>query len=105
MIEVTDETFESEVLRASVPTLVDFWAEWCAPCRMVSPVVEEVAQEYVDRLKVVKMDVATNPQTPARLGIVGIPALLLFRDGNEVARVIGYRPRAALEGAILPHLP
>ncbi len=104
MIQVTDETFESEVLQADQPTLVDFWAEWCGPCRMIAPVVEEVAREYDGRLKVVKMDVDANPATPARLGIMGIPTLILFKDGKEVERVVGYRPKEALVEVLLPHL-
>ena len=104
MIQVTDENFESEVLQADQPTLVDFWAEWCGPCRMITPVVEEVAREYDGRLKVVKMDVDANPATPARLGIMGIPTLILFKDGKEVERVVGYRPKEALVEVLLPHL-
>ena len=102
--EVTDETFESEVLWAGLPTLVDFWAEWCAPCKMVTSVVEEIAAEYAGRLQVVKMDTAANPATAARLGIMSIPALVLFKDGEEVQRVVGYRPKQAVVEAILPHL-
>ncbi|HEC34078.1 MAG TPA: thioredoxin [Chloroflexi bacterium] len=104
MIQVTDETFETEVLQASLPTLVDFWAEWCGPCKMIAPAVEEVAREHDGHLKVVKMDVDANPNTPARLGIMGIPTLILFKDGKEVERLVGYRPKEALVEAILPHL-
>ncbi len=104
MQEVTDKTFEAEVLQGDLPTLVDFWAEWCGPCRMIAPIVEEIATELEGRLKVVKMNVDENPATPARLGIMGIPTLILFKDGTEVARVVGYRPKKDLLAAIEPHL-
>jgi len=102
--EVTDTTFEADVLQAMEPTLVDFWAEWCGTCRMVAPLVKEIADEYDGRLKVAKMDVDVNLGTPGRLGIRGIPTLILFKNGEEVTRIIGYRPRFALEEALLPHL-
>ena len=104
MIHVTDETFENDVLQSGLPTLVDFWAEWCAPCRMVAPEVAKIAAEYDGKLQVAKFDVDANPTTPAILGIMGIPTLILFKDGREVERVIGYRPKNALESAIVPHL-
>jgi len=102
--EVTDETFEQEVLQASVPTLVDFWAVWCPPCQMIAPIVEEIARDYAGRVQVVKMDVDANPRTPSRLGIMGIPTLILFKDGQEVDRLVGYRPKRALEEFLLAHL-
>lgn len=104
MIHVTDESFEDEVLESDLPTLVDFWAEWCGPCRMIAPVIEEIARDYNDRLKVVKMDVDANRGTPARMGIMGIPTLILFKDGKEVERLVGYRPKTALMEALLPYL-
>ena len=103
-LEVTDGTFESEVLQADQPTLVDFWAEWCGPCKMVAPVVEAIADDYNGRLRVAKMDVDANPDTPQRLGIMGIPTLILFKEGAEATRVVGYRPKEALVEAIQPHL-
>jgi thioredoxin 1 len=101
---VTDDSFESQVLQAKEPTLVDFWAEWCGPCKMIAPVVEQVAAEYADKLRVAKMDVDSNPQTPQSLGIRGIPTLILFKDGVEATRIVGYRTREALVDELLPHI-
>jgi thioredoxin 1 len=102
--EVTDDTFEAEVLQASDPTLVDFWAAWCGPCRMIAPIVEEIADEYDGRLRVAKMDVDTNPNTPGQLGIRGIPTLILFKEGVEAKRFIGYRPKEAMVDDLLPYI-
>jgi thioredoxin 1 len=93
---VTDDAFESEVLQSAQPTLVDFWAEWCGPCKMIGPIVEEVAQEYADKLRVFKMDVDANPDTPQGLGIRGIPTLIVFENGAEAKRIVGYRTKEAL---------
>ena len=87
--DVSDSSFEQEVLGADKPVLVDFWAEWCAPCRMLAPTVEAVAEHYGDNASVVKMNVDDNPSTAQRYGIKGIPTLILFRDGKEVERVVG----------------
>ena len=102
--EVTDDTFESEVLQAADPTLVDFWAAWCGPCRMIAPIVEEIANEYGDRLKVAKMDVDANPNIPGQLGIRGIPTLILFKEGVEAKRLVGYRPKEAMVEELLPYI-
>jgi thioredoxin 1 len=102
--EVTDTTFEAEVLRAEELTLVDFWADWCGPCKMIAPAVEELAEEYNDKLRVAKVDVDTNPETPQSLGIMGIPTLILFKRGKEVARIVGYRSKEALAEELLPHI-
>ena len=88
---VSDAEFDSEVLGASQPVLVDFWAAWCAPCRMIAPVVEEVANELGERVKVLKMDIDANPETPGRLGIMSIPTLIIFKDGRPADRTVGYR--------------
>jgi len=104
MLEVTDSTFETEVLQADEPTLVDFWAEWCGPCKMVEPVVEEIAEEYSDKLQVARMDVDGNRNTPAQYGIQGIPTLILFKDGQEATRIVGFRPKEAVVGELSPHL-
>jgi len=102
--EVTDITFEEEVLQAKEPTLVDFWAAWCAPCKMVAPVVEAIADEYDGRLRVAKMDVDGSRQTPSRYGIYGIPTLILFKNGVEATRIVGYRPKDALAEELLPYI-
>ncbi len=102
--EVTDDTFEAEVLQSEEPTLVDFWAEWCGPCRLIAPVVTEIADEYEHLVKVAKMDVDTNPDTPTRLGIRGIPTLILFKDGAEVKRFVGFRPKEAMVEELLPYI-
>lgn len=102
--QVSDATFESEVLKASTPVLVDFWATWCGPCRMVAPVVEEIARDYDGKLKVVKLDVDENGGTAAQFGIQSIPTLLLFKDGKAVQRIVGYRPKDRLLKDIQPHL-
>jgi thioredoxin len=87
--EVSDNSFEKDVLGSDRPVLVDFWAEWCAPCRMIAPTVKAVAEQYNDTASVVKLNVDDNPSTAQRYGIKGIPTLILFRDGKEVERVVG----------------
>ena len=94
VIEVTDQTFEQEVLRANVPAIIDFWAEWCGPCRMIAPIVSELAAEYGDRVKIVKIDIDTNPATPGRYNVRAIPTVLAFKNGQVVAQVSGARPKA-----------
>lgn len=101
---VTDTTFESEVLEADEPTLVDFWAEWCGPCKMVEPVIEALAEEYDGRMLVARMDVDANRQTPTDYGIRGIPTLILFKDGEEATRIVGFRPKEAMVDELEPHL-
>lgn len=89
---VTDADFESTVLKSDRPVLVDFWATWCAPCRMIAPVVEELAGEMGDKVRFVKMDVDQNPRIPGGLGIMSIPTLIMFKDGQAKERVVGFRP-------------
>lgn len=96
-IDVTDERFESEVILSNLPVLVDFWAEWCQPCQMIAPIVEELAEEYDGQIEFRKIDVASNPRTPQAYGIRGIPALLIFQNGQVVEQIIGAQPKAILK--------
>lgn len=103
---VTDASFEQDVALASrdQPVLVDFWAEWCGPCRMVAPVLEQLAAEHAGRLKVVKLNVDDSPRTPASLGIRSIPTLILYKDGKPAATQVGAVPKARLEALVALHL-
>jgi thioredoxin 1 len=89
---VTDKSFEDSVLKSDKPVLVDFWAAWCGPCRMIAPIVEQIHGELGDKVKVVKMDIDENPATPQRLGIMSIPTVIIFKDGKAAERTVGYRP-------------
>jgi thioredoxin 1 len=100
LLQVTDETFEAEIVKADLPAMVDFWAEWCGPCRMVGPVVEELAKAYAGKIKVAKMDVDKNRQTPARFGIRNIPTLILFKAGKVANTIIGAQPKSYIEGEL-----
>ena len=95
--DVTDATFEGEVLKSETPVLVDFWAEWCAPCRAISPIVKEIAEAYGGKLKVVKINIDESPQTPGTYGIRSIPTILAFKDGEVVSQLTGARPKADFE--------
>jgi thioredoxin 1 len=99
-IHVTDETFEELVLNSQLPVLVDFWAPWCGPCRMVAPIVEELAKAYKSQALIAKLNTDENVRVATELGIMGIPTLILFKDGQEVDRVIGFAPRNALESKL-----
>jgi thioredoxin 1 len=89
IVHVTDDSFESEVLKSSQPVLIDYWAEWCGPCKMIAPVLDDIASEYDGKLKVVKLNIDENPNTPPRYGIRGIPTLMLFKDGEVEATKVG----------------
>ncbi len=97
VIEVTDQTFEADVLQSDKPAVIDFWAEWCAPCRQIAPIVKELAGEYEGRVKMVKINIDEHPQAPSRYGVRAIPTLLAFQGGQVVEQMQGARPKAALE--------
>ena len=103
-IVVTDDSFQADVLDSDIPVLVDFWADWCGPCRMIAPSVKDMAEEYEDVLRVAKVDVDDNPAVPGRYGIIGIPTLMLFKDGQVVERITGALPKDRIVAQILPHL-
>lgn len=96
IVQISDDTFESEVLKSPVPVLIDFWAPWCGPCRAIAPIVDQLADEYAGKLKVAKMNVDDNPRTPANYGVRGIPNLILFKDGKVEQQIVGAVPKAHL---------
>ena len=105
IVTVSDATFEEPVLRAELPVLLDFTADWCPPCKMIKPVLAEIAHELAGRLVVAELDVDTNPRTAQSAGVLGMPTLNLYADGRVVTQVVGARPKAALLRAIGEHLP
>jgi thioredoxin 2 len=102
-VTVSDATFAAEVERATLPVLVDMWAPWCGPCRMVAPIVDQIAADLTGRVKVVKMNVDDNPATSSRFGVRSIPTLLVFKDGREVDRIVGAQPKAAIVSRLERH--
>jgi len=97
VLQVTDSTFDEEIMNADIPAMVDFWAEWCGPCKMVGPVVEELAKDYKDKIKIASMDVDGNRETPARFGIRNIPTLILFKGGEVAQTIVGAHPKSHID--------
>jgi thioredoxin 1 len=95
-VPISDRTFDAEVLQAKTPVLVDFWAEWCPPCKMIAPILEQIATEKDGQLKIAKLDTDANPEIPQKLGIMSLPTLVLFKNGKEVSRVVGFRSKKQL---------
>ena len=96
ILYVTNDTFEAEVIKSSNPVLVDYWAEWCGPCKMIAPILEEIASEYTGKVTIAKLNIDDNPQTPPKYGIRGIPTLMLFKDGNVEATKVGALSKSQL---------
>ncbi|MEB3187570.1 MAG: thioredoxin [bacterium] len=103
-VAITDSQFASEVLESDKPVLVDFWATWCGPCKMIAPVLDELATAHADKLKIAKLDVDANQQTAQQFGVMSIPTLILFKGGKPVDKIVGFKAKQALEAQLLPHL-
>jgi thioredoxin 1 len=104
-VHVTDSTFDAQVLKSDIPVLTDFWAEWCGPCKMIAPILEEIAEDYDGQVKIAKVDVDENNQITMKLGVQSIPTVILFKNGQAVERFVGAMPKERFLSRILPHLP
>jgi len=104
ILTLTDQDFGTQLQQENLPVLVDFWAGWCGPCRMVAPVLEEIAQENAERMRLGKLNVDENPQTAEKYGIMNIPTMILFKNGKEVTRIIGFRPKSEIIRSLEPYL-
>lgn len=105
IVHTSDASFANDVLKAEKPVLLDFWAEWCTPCKMIAPILEEIADEYQDRLRIAKLNIDENPQTPPKFGIRGIPTLILFKNGTVEAQKVGALSKSQLAAFLEQHLP
>ena len=103
-LSVNDTNFEQEVLKSEIPVLVDFWAPWCGPCQIVGPIIEEISQEYSEKLKVCKVNVDDAPNTAANYGVMSIPTLAVFKNGKAVDKIVGAQPKSELEAILKPHI-
>ena len=101
--DVTQAEWESEVLSSDTPVLVDFWAEWCGPCKMIDPIVDQIAEEYEGKIRVAKLDADANPDVLQQYGVMGIPTLILFKNGEVVERITGFKPKDKIVGKLTPH--
>ena len=100
IVHLSDDTFEDEVINTEGPVLVDYWADWCGPCKMIAPILDEIASEYKDKIKIAKLNIDENPATPPKYGIRGIPTLLLFKGGQVVQQLVGVKSKAEIKKVI-----